>query len=170
MTSKEPSGTPLPSPGGPLPSPVTPCSSHVPPRPTPPSGSEGPAPAELCPHPRTKALSPSQCRRHHALQCLCADVFTAVSPGTSRTQPFGTRAQWCGRRFVHRQWAWRVVSGAQAYYLYCALHFWVIATSAPRDWGPLTWTMASGRESLFTPFTIFVVPDTQLLSDKTPGA
>lgn len=59
---------------------------------------------------------------------------------------------------------------AQAYYLYCALHFRVIATSAPRDWGPLTWTMASGRERLFMPFTIFVVPDTQLLSDKTPRA
>lgn len=66
----------------------------------------------------------------------------------------------------------------QAYWLYCALylcHCYICATSDrqtldPGDWGPLAWTMASGRECLFMPFTIFTVPDTQLLSDKTPGA
>lgn len=90
MTSKEPSGTPLPSPGDLYPhqSPPAPLTSH--PDPHPQVGSEGPAPAELCPTPGRRP-SPSQCRRHHALQCLCADVFTAVSPGTSRTQPLSTR-------------------------------------------------------------------------------
>lgn len=67
---------------------------------------------------------------------------------------------------------------AQAYYLYCALYFChcsICSTSDrqtldPGDWGPLTWTMAAGRECLLMPFTIFRVPDMQLLSDKTPGA
>lgn len=67
---------------------------------------------------------------------------------------------------------------AQAYYLYCALYFChcsICSTSDhqtldPGDWGPLTWTMATGRECLLMPFTIFRVPDVQLLSDKTAGA
>ena len=67
---------------------------------------------------------------------------------------------------------------AQAYYLYCALSFCHCSicstadrqTLDPRALEPLTWTTAAGGDCLLVPFTIFRVPDVQLLPDKTPGA
>lgn len=102
----------------------------------------------------------------------------SVSPRSNRTQPFGTRPGGVDDDSSTDSGRGGWFGTDQAYWLYCALYLcdcYICATSDrqtsdPGDWGPLTWTMASGRECLLMPFTIFMVPDAQLLSDKTPGA